>query len=312
VETYKYQGETINNKLSLTQHISGTKQKTEAAYQTILNILGDKQFQNIEMQTAWKLLEACIQPIITYGGETWNLNKKEEKDINRIQENIIRRVLMTPQSTPLEALYMETGLLDITTLISKNRINMEKRLMKKKESITTKIMMNGTKGGWKEKTDTVKKEISEHNPAIQHEIKKKEILTYFQNRINEQAQQKSKLQAIINHSSWQAGKRPEYMNQLRRNEVSLLFKARTRMIDIKNNYRGKYANLKCRWCNEEKETQEHVLETCLGIHKDEESKVTLDKLFTDNLDELRQQAKRLANISHIITCSSPTEGRAIR
>ena len=67
---------------------------TEAAYQTILTILGNQHFNNLQMETAWKLIETSIQPIITYGGESWKLNKKENKMINQIQENIIRRILM--------------------------------------------------------------------------------------------------------------------------------------------------------------------------------------------------------------------------
>ena len=104
-------------------HIIQLKRKTEAAYQTILTVLGNQYFNKIELETAWKLLETCIQPILRYGGETMNNTKREERKINQIQENIIRRILMVPQSTPIEALYMETGLLDITTIITKNRFN---------------------------------------------------------------------------------------------------------------------------------------------------------------------------------------------
>ena len=62
--------------------------------------MGNK-YNNIELETAWKLVETCIQPIITYGGESWNINKKEQKSLNRIQENIIRRILAngTPINT---------------------------------------------------------------------------------------------------------------------------------------------------------------------------------------------------------------------
>ena len=42
--------------------------------------MGNKYYNNIEFETAWKLLETCIQPIITYGGESWNINKKEQKN----------------------------------------------------------------------------------------------------------------------------------------------------------------------------------------------------------------------------------------
>ena len=126
VNTYKYLGEMFNHKGNAEEHIIQQKQKTEAAYQTILTIMGNQHFNNIELETAWKLLETCTQPIITYGGETWEMTKQEEKRINQIQENIIRRILMVPQSTPTESLYIETGLLDITTIVTKNRLNMEK------------------------------------------------------------------------------------------------------------------------------------------------------------------------------------------
>ena len=48
----------------------GNKTKSEAAYQTILAIMGNKYVNTIELQIAWKLTETCIQPIITYGGES--------------------------------------------------------------------------------------------------------------------------------------------------------------------------------------------------------------------------------------------------
>ena len=41
----------------------------EAAYQTILTILGNQRFNNLQMETAWKLIETCIQPInVTFHG----------------------------------------------------------------------------------------------------------------------------------------------------------------------------------------------------------------------------------------------------
>jgi hypothetical protein len=126
------------------------------------------------------------------GGETWSLNKKEEKEINRIQENIIRRILMVPQSTPTEALYIETGLLDITTITTKNRLNMEKRLHKHPERLATKIMEIGTKGGWKDKTTTMKTTInSEMETIAAPDINKK-----YANKINTMAEGKTKTQFL--------------------------------------------------------------------------------------------------------------------
>lgn len=69
------------------------------------------------MDLPWKLINTCITPIITYAGETWNPTKTEEKQINQMLDNIIKRTLMVPQSTTREALYLETGLIDPMTRI---------------------------------------------------------------------------------------------------------------------------------------------------------------------------------------------------
>ncbi len=182
--TYKYLGETLNNKGNLENHINEIRRKTEAAYQTILTIMGNQHFNKIELETAWKLLETCIQP--TYGGETWNLNKKEKRKINQIQENIIRRILMVPQSTPKTTLYMETGLLDATTIATKNRINMEKRLRKNPDSLTTKIMEANTPGGWKEITKDIKNKIQQNDNTIHTH----QIIKQFHTMITKEAEGK--------------------------------------------------------------------------------------------------------------------------
>ena len=141
-------------------HISEIKGKAEAAYQTMLTIAGNKQFHNIRMKATWKMLETCIIPILTYGGETRTPTKKENKDINNILDNIIKRIIMVPRTTPREVLYMETGLMDIEHICMRNRINMDKRLNMNPDSITYKAKENGAKLGWKHGTEKLKTELS--------------------------------------------------------------------------------------------------------------------------------------------------------
>ncbi len=46
-------------------------------------------------------------------------------------------------------------------------------------------------------------------------------------------------------------------------QISLLFKARTRMLDVKNNFRNKYKDNNCRRCGQTLETQKHVWKNAL-------------------------------------------------
>ena len=296
-DNYKYLGEMLNHKGNAEDHIIQLKRKTEAAYQTILAVLGNQYFNKIELETAWKLLETCIQPILTYGGETMNTTKKEQRKINQIQENIIRRILMVPQSTPIEALYMETGLLDITTIITKNRFNMEKRLHKHPENITTKIMETNTTGGWKETTTRMREHINEtlHNTKNEY-INPQQLKRYFRHNIQKTSGGKTKIQFLRENTNWKTGERPKYMKELKRTEASTIFKARTRMLDVKNNFKGKYKDTKCRKCTETVESQEHVLETCTGIHDDDTTKITINDIFDSNPNNLKTTAKQITKI----------------
>ena len=67
-------------------------------------------------------------------------------------------------ATPTDTLYIETGLLDIYTITTKNRLNMGKRIQKNPErlDLVAKIMNNQTKGGWKDITNKIKTSILLH------------------------------------------------------------------------------------------------------------------------------------------------------
>ena len=132
-KSYKYLGETINNKLNMENQIQEITRKAEAAYQTILTIAGDKDLKKIKMETIWKLLETCIKPIITYGAETWDTTKKEMESINRIYDKILKRILKLPTSTPREVLYLELKLMDIEHTRYNNQMTMLHRLQRTKK-----------------------------------------------------------------------------------------------------------------------------------------------------------------------------------
>ena len=101
---HKYLGEIINNKGNLEDHIKMLEGNVEAAYQTILHIAKDKNFKGLKMAIIWKLLKTCIIPIITYGAESRTTTHKESQKIQTIMNNIIKRILQVPQSTPNDAI----------------------------------------------------------------------------------------------------------------------------------------------------------------------------------------------------------------
>lgn len=104
---------------------------------------------------------------------------------------------------------------------------------------------------------------------------------------------------------WNPLYKPKYIQKLNRIQTSTVFKARTRMLDLKNNFRGKYQDIWCRGCGLTEETQDHVLEECPGIHTNEKYKVKKEEIFNDEADQNAKAAEKIIHIMKKIQCAVP-------
>ena len=130
----------------------------------------------------------------------------------------------------------------------------------------------------------------------------------FHCNINKTANEKSKTKHLLDGiGNWTPGKRPNYMSTLNRIQASNIFKARTRMLPVKNNYRGQYKDNICRGCKAEIENQQHVLENCLEIHKNNEIKVPTSHYFTENVQTLTKASENILLIFDILAQSDVTD-----
>ena len=87
------------------------------------------------------------------------------------------------------------------------------------------------------------------------------------------------------------GERAKYLNKLNRNEASVIFRARTRMLNVKSNYKNAHKNLKCRMCNKHEETQMHILEECEELN--EIPRITKEMIFNEGITELKLMLNNL-------------------
>ena len=303
--SYKYLGEVINNTNTLDGQVKEVNRKAEAALQTILSIAGDQTLKNIQMKTIWKLVETCIMPVITYGGETWRITKKATTETNRILDNILKRILMTPTTTPREPLYMETGLLDIKHTAIYNRMNMLKRIQRYGNQLIDTSLERSEPDQWMTETKKIIEELGIDGTQPENlntpELKRK-INELFKKCTDEASSGKSKVMFLrTNGGMWEPGKRPTYMENMTRIQTSMIFKARTRMLDIKENFRGKYKDNLCRGCNATIETQAHVLYECTVIHKEEATKVALDDIFTEDMEKMKKASANIIRVLSILT-----------
>ena len=146
---------------------------------------------------------SCITSTIAYSSKLWSPGKTENEKINRIMDNILKRIPMVPQSTPREALYIETGLLDPEAISLKNRVLMEHRMMngtsQRMKSFTTN---NNTTTKWAEETKKAKQELGidegdmKGKASVKHRVNNK-IKEWFKERIEKESKNKSKVQHLL-------------------------------------------------------------------------------------------------------------------
>ena len=158
------------------------------------------------------------------------------------------------------------------------------------------------------KNRIIKKELSieeqDHEGSkTQNKFKiNKQARNYFKNKINSSGIDKLKVKFLKEglEKEWQPGKKQKYLEIRTTKQTTSLFKARNRMLDVKNNFRGKHKDMKCRLCEKENETQEHILEECQIIQEKIEKKITKTDLFQEDETKIKETATKIIEIETIV------------
>ena len=93
--------------------------------------------------------------------------------------------------------------------------------------------------------------------------------------------------------------RPAYMDKYKRNDCTNIVNTRSRMFAVKGNYKGKYSDLECRWCNLATETQQHILQDCREF-KDITANIPYITYFKDDKEAMATARITLEKVIHKI------------
>ena len=309
-DTYKYLGMTINNTGTLKDHLIITKGKVEATYQASTSIARHRHLRGKEMNTILKLHEACTIPTLLYGLESVLLTKKEYDDIEKINSRIMKRIIDTPESTPLELILMETD--STTTKCKIDERQMMDYLKGRRKNIDTD---NIPKDNWHKKVQQTMNEyyineeiILGHSTKKTKEIIKEKMLDHKRDAIMKASQKKSKVKHLIENNSYKHIKdqRGTYMMQMTAHQSAAIFAIRTRMLAVKGNYPTQYKEKNCRWCNEQEETQSHILNNCPGFI-DDSIMIDKKKIMNNERKITKDEAHHLVNIFNKINEKKPSK-----
>ena len=263
--------------------------KIKAAIREAVSIVEDFRMQMVGgAMAAFDLWEAAILPALMYNSETWvDITTKTVETLDNIQ-NYFRMLLQVPESTPKPSLLSETGLMSMKYRIWSSKLIFVNVLKNMPEGTLAKQIFNEqVKRGWPglaREASIICKDLGLPN-IIQEKIRKvkwekmvkKAARDKHEDELKLEVESKTKLEGIKDEDM----KRKEYFHQKSLEDTRLLFRIRTRMVDLKANFKNKPAFRKdgwiCEGCHNEVETNGHVMSCEAYEHVREGKNLDSDK-----------------------------------
>ena len=225
-----------------------------------------------KLAASLRLREAMFINGILTNSEVWYAIKNEE--IQRLQEAdeyLLRKLLKAHSKTAKECLYLETGTIPIKYVVMSRRLNYFHHIITRDTNeLISRVYVaqkrRPVKDDW---VLTVKKDklalgIKE-NDNVLNKYSKNMFKKFIKHKIRSLAF--SELKQIqmghskVNQITYNKFDTQKYLkgSNFSNKEICLLFKLRTRMVDVKNNFTLFYGDLLCRLCQKEEENQEHLI-----------------------------------------------------
>ena len=243
--------------------------------------------------------------------ETWpHCSEGRVALFERAEQSLFRKVLSAHSKTPVECLYLELGIVPFRFHLMKKRIMYYQTIMKRDENEITRLVVcrqkeRKLKGDFYPQVleDMNYLNINEDDISGSKDVLKAKIEKAVDTNALKFLLQKAESHSKVRSSLYSDLKGMEYMEDQRFHPevVNMLFQFRTRMYNVKNNFRSNYkqSNILCPLCKKEEDTQEHMF-TCQVINSNCEEKqcqenqaIGYEDIFTKDLNQLLKAAHLL-------------------
>ena len=184
-----------------------------------------------------------------------------------------------------------------------------RRIEIKNENALIKRITGDQNSIWKAEKDTTlhkynitEEDIRQGKYRLRNKVDRENEMVFME-RILEETKTKSKTKHYLDHmEEIELGKRPAYMNTLKRKTCRVILKTRSRMLPVKENNTSKQnGDETCRFCKKVKETQKHVIQECTSMRQISNIVIEYQDIFKNtNIDKLREIGEQLLKIEEIL------------
>ena len=304
----KYLGDIISVDGKNIKNIKARVSKGIGISSKIMSILEGIPFGQFYFQVAIILRNTLLISSLLCNSEAWYCVTNAELELlESVDIRFLRNLLNARRSTPKEMLYLETGCVPIREIIIKRRILFLHYIINENENsmiyrFFQTQLKNRKKKDW---ISVVLKDLKDISSELNKEeirsMKKTELKRIVNKAITEKAFQRlSRLEE--NHSKvknliYSDFKMQNYLKPSRvkatKSEIQTIFELRSRVTDVKLNFRGKFENLECRVCQNNEESQKHAYECddILKLRRIKNQKTEYENIFGQNKRKQIQIAK---------------------
>ena len=259
-------------------------------------------------ETAVIFRNALLLSTLLCNTESWvGLTGKEVEVLEKVDEQLLRRILSAHSKTAIPALYLELGCVPIRFLVMQRRIGFLHYILNEdSESLIREVfdaqLAHPLKGDW---CGQVKGDLEKLGLDVSLETlarwSEKELKSHLKSAVNCEAykflsdskQDKSKIRDL-KYSDLQLQPYLRAGRTTTIQEKCHIFKSRTRMLDLRANFKVGQVDLRCTKCDTgEEETQPHLL-TCPGLS--DTSVVTVVPEYEQLLDQDPDRVEKLGRI----------------
>ena len=249
--------------------------------------------------------------------ETWpNCTEERIQSFERIEQSFFRKILQAHSKTPIEAIYLELGVLPLRYHLIKKRLSYFREVMDRADDELTKMivvaqMERCEEGDFVAQVNVDMDRIGVNSTEILSaskvglgDILNRKIQYCAFNELIAKAASHSKVKEDI-YSNLEGA--PHYNNSKFTPDLcNLIFRFRTRTFLVKNNFRNNYVNtnILCPLCETCEDNQGHVFQCVKILEKaDQEIDCDIDDIFCEDEEKLFTVAttlKRLVNIREML------------
>ena len=294
----KYLGDIISVDGRNINNIKARVTKGTGIVSKILSILDGIPFGQYYFEVALILRSSLLLSSILCNSESWyNVTKAELDLIESVDLCFLRRILNAPKSTPKEMLYLELGCIPLRHIIRKRRILFLHYILNQEtNSLIFRFLMSQMKN--RKNKDWIVQVISDLKELKMDEdlekikcLKKITLRNILDNNIKEKVFEELNLlkenHSKVKHLKHYVFEMQKYFKpcniKITKEEAQEIFKLRSRVSDVKLNYKGKYETYECQVCKKEDESQEHIIIKCTSLNKSKEEIMKYEDIFDGNV-----------------------------